>query len=130
MTGPGAPSPTTSVIHLHDRHDFPRGTGEKGFVGAKQILVAQDGLPDRDRAGSPNFPGDLEHEFPGDARQAGRRRAAASTRRLLDDEQVRLRALGELSAIIPHHAFERAAAKRLLHRQGVVQQVVRFDRAD
>ena len=37
------------------------------------------------------------------------------------------RALGELAAVVPHHAFERAAPERLLHRQRVVQQVVRLD---
>ena len=48
-------------------------------------------------------------------------------RAVLHDEQVRLRALGQLAAVVAHHAFERAAPERLLHRQRVVQQVVRLD---
>ena len=42
-------------------------------------------------------------------------------------EEVRLRALGQLAAIVAHQAFFGAAAVRLLHRQRIVQQVVRLD---
>ena len=62
--------------------------------------------------------------MPGSRPGVDRRR---QRRAVLDDEQVRLRALGELAAVVAHHAFEAAAAKRLLHRERVVQQVVRLD---
>ena len=123
VTGPGRPVPIVRSSTVHDRHDLARRAGEERFVGSEQVVVSQDLLANLDaRVGA-----DLEEELARDpGQQAGveRRRERGA---VLHDEEIRGRALGKLAAVVPHHALERAAADRLLHRQRVVQQVVRLD---
>ena len=69
----------------------------------------------------------LEQEL---ARDAGQQ-TGVDRRRLrhaaLDHEEVRLRALGELALVIPHDTLEAAPPEGFLHRQRVVQKIVRLD---
>ena len=58
------------------------------------------------RTGTPTSGADLEQELARDPRQQPGVDRRRQRRAVLDDEQVRLRALGELAAIVAHHAFE------------------------
>jgi hypothetical protein len=83
----------------------------------------QDGIPDLNA----NRLADLEDEFARNARQdpgINRRREDNAG---FHDRQICRCALGELAAVVPHHAFERPAANGLLHRQRGVHQVVALD---
>src|SRR5439155_22715770 len=69
----------------------------------------------------------LEQEFARDPRQQTRIDVRGQRGAILYDEEVRLRAFRQLTPVVPHHAFETSTPKRFLHRERVVQEVVRFD---
>ena len=111
------------VVDLHDRHDLARGAGEERFVGAEQVGVAQH----RSRTGMPmSAPTSNRNSrvMPGSrpASSGGVSAAPSLTMNRFDCVHS-----ASSPRVVPHHAFEAAAAKRLLHRQRVVQQVVRLD---
>ncbi len=72
-------------------------------------------------------PPQLQHERASDTRQ----QPGAERRRLhdavLDDEEIRLRALRQFAAIVAEHRFGGVGADCLLHAQRVVDQVVALD---
>src|SRR3954447_385417 len=105
-----------AYLLLIDHDDWQRLTscaGEERFLGAEKVLVSQDLFPDVDVEVTTEF----ENKLPGNSgKQAGfKRRGEGGT--ILDDKQIRLGALGQLTAIIAHHGFEGATFDRLLRRQ-------------
>src|SRR5260221_4910169 len=113
----------SSIVDLNDRDDFARRARQEALVCTKEIVVFEDGLPDVDAGLGAYF----EDERAGDAGQQARVDRRRQRGAVLHDEEIRLRALRQLAAVVPHDALEAAMAKRLLHREGVVDQAVRLD---
>src|ERR671912_2906774 len=111
------------LVNEHDRHQLPRGALEERLVGAQQVFVGHNALGH----GDADLLGHVEEELAGDSGEESRLDGWRERRPPFYDEQVRLRALRELSAKVPHDGLERPVLKGMLHGQRVVQQVVRFD---
>src|SRR5262245_56250577 len=107
-----------AIVHTNNRHHLARGAGQERFVGAEQVVVVQHLLA----YGDADFAADLEEEGARDAGQEPRVERRRQGGAVSHDEETRLRALGELALVVAHHAFVAAAAKRLLHRERVVER--------
>ena len=71
--------------------------------------------------------GHLEQERPRDALEETGRRFRRQGDAVPHDEEIRLRALGQLAAIVAHQRFFAASAVGFLHCECIVQEVVRLD---
>src|SRR5436309_3583371 len=87
-----------SVVDQHNGHDLARRAGEERLIGAEQVVVSQDALTN----GNAFFRADVEEKLAGDPGQKAGIERRGKRRAVLDDEEVRRGALGQLAAVVPH----------------------------
>ena len=77
--------------------------------------------------GNPGGRAHLEDEVAGDPLQDPGVDGWGECGAAADEKEVRLRALGQLSAVVAHQGLGGPGAQRLLHGERVVEEVVRLD---
>src|SRR5215217_1294154 len=98
-----------ALVHEHDWHHLPRGAREERLVCAEQVFVRHDALGH----GDANLLGNVEEELAGDSGEEPCLYGWRERRFPFHDEQVRLRALRDLSAKVPHDGLERPVLEGL-----------------
>ena len=124
MTGPGRPLPIDAPVDADDGHDLARCAGEERLVGVDQIRLVEHAFAPQAMPSAAHSSSTNARVMPGNRPwpTGGVRTTPPS-----DHEEIRLAALGQVTFVVAHHGLKRAARQRLLHGQGVVEQVVRFD---
>jgi hypothetical protein len=111
------------VVDAHDGADLARRAGDEHLVDLLQISGGERRVAHIDA----DLAAHLEDEGAGDALEQPGPRPRRPCDPVPHQEHIRLRTLGQLAPIVAHQRFLTPAAVRLLHREGVVQQVVRLD---
>src|SRR5579864_2923502 len=84
-----------AIIDFHDRDDLARRARQEGLIGAEEVFVVQDGLPNRDSLRGSNLEQERARDAWKESRIDGRRERDA----VPDDEQIREGAFRQLAAV-------------------------------